>query len=99
SLVVIAAHEGAFTDAAHVVLPATSWADGTGTYVNKKGIRQISERALQPLGSSRPAWEHTRALARALGLEPSFFKLKDIRTALVGLAGGAASVKDVTASV
>ena len=40
-----------------VVLPACSWADASGTYVNAKGIRQTSDKALAPLGSSLPAWE------------------------------------------
>ena len=96
TLVVIASHEGALTDAAHVVLPATSWAEHTGTYVNKKGLHQIAERALFPQGASKPAWELTRMLATALGLEASWSKLKDIRGHLLGGGGGAASTRDVS---
>jgi NADH-quinone oxidoreductase subunit G len=92
SLVVIAAHEGALTEAAHVVLPATSWAEHTGTYVNRQGRKQISEKGIEPQGASRPAWEHARSLARALGLEPTWAKLKDIRAGLIGAGAGPSHV-------
>jgi NADH-quinone oxidoreductase subunit G len=82
SLVVVAAHEGALTEAAHVVLPATSWAEHPGIYVNRQGFRQIAEKGLEPQGTSLPAWEQLRAVAVALGLEPTWSKLKDIRTQL-----------------
>jgi NADH dehydrogenase/NADH:ubiquinone oxidoreductase subunit G len=95
TLVVIASHEGALTDAAHVVLPATSWAEHTGTYVNRQGIRQIADRGLFPLGASKPGWELTKLLAAALGLEMPWSKLKDIRGSLVGSA--APSSRDLTA--
>lgn len=88
SLVTVAAHEGAFTEAAHVLLPATSWAEHSGTYVNRQGLRQVAERALEPQGASRPAWEQLRALAAALGVEPTWTKLKDIRAQLTGKAAG-----------
>lgn len=78
-LVVIAAHASATSDAATVLLPATSWAEQTGTYVNAKGHRQVSDKALAPQGSSEPAHKLMGDLARALGLEPTWGKLKDIR--------------------
>ncbi|MBW7947535.1 MAG: molybdopterin-dependent oxidoreductase, partial [Sphingomonadaceae bacterium] len=89
SLVTVAAHEGALTEAAHVVLPATSWAEHSGTYVNRHGIRQTAEKALEPQGASRPAWAQLRALAVALGLEPTWTKVKEIRAALGAGASGA----------
>lgn len=89
SLVTIAAHEGALTEAAHVVLPATSWAEHSGTYVNRQGIRQLSDRALDPQGASRPAWELLRAVASSLGFEPTWTKLKDVRAQLTMMSGGA----------
>lgn len=88
TLAVVAAHEGALTEAAHVVLPATSWAEHSGTYVNRQSLRQVADKALEPQGGSRPAWEQLRALALALGLEPTWTKLKDIRAHLtMGAAG------------
>jgi NADH-quinone oxidoreductase subunit G len=82
TLVVVAAHEGALTEAAHIVLPATSWAESSGTYVNRQGLRQVAEKALEAQGASRPGWEYARALAKALGLDPSWSKLKDVRSSL-----------------
>ncbi|MCL2725070.1 MAG: 2Fe-2S iron-sulfur cluster-binding protein [Polyangiaceae bacterium] len=96
TLVVVAAHKGALTDAAHVVLPATSWTEAAGTYVNKQGIRQIADKAIEPQGASRPAWEHARLVGRALGLEVNFAKLKDLRSMLVGAS--VPNGNDVTAS-
>lgn len=96
TLVVVAAHEGALTEAAHVVLPAASWAEASGTYVNRQGIHQVAEKALEPQGASKPAWDHLRALAKALGLEPSWTKLKDVRGMLASAV--VPSSPDVTAS-
>jgi NADH-quinone oxidoreductase subunit G len=98
TLVVIAAHEGAITDAAHVVLPATSWAEHSGTYVNKQGIRQLADKGLQPQGASRPAWDLVRMLATILGVDLGVAKLKDIRGMLVGMGSASASARDVSAA-
>ena len=65
-----------------MVLPACSWAEAGGSYVNAKGIRQLSEKALEPIGSSRPAWSQLAQLALALGLEPTWGKVKDIQSRL-----------------
>jgi NADH-quinone oxidoreductase subunit G len=81
-VIAIAAHEGALTHVADVVIPATSWAEQSGTYVNAKGMRQLAEKALEPQGASRPAWEHLAALAKALGVEPSWTKVKQLRAML-----------------
>lgn len=78
----IASHEGPLVAAATVVLPATSWAEQSGTYVNAKGMRQTSEQALEPQGQSKPAWLQLAAVARALGLDASWSKVKQIRAAL-----------------
>ncbi len=90
-VVTIAAHEGPLTKVAAVVLPATSWAEHSGTYVNAKGIRQIAEKALEPQGASQPAWKVVAELATALGYEASWSKLKQIRQQLIGSATDATS--------
>jgi NADH-quinone oxidoreductase subunit G len=81
-LVTIASNEGPLSDAAHVTLPAATWAEASGTYVNAKGMKQVSEKAIDLLGSARPAWEQVAQLARALGYETTWSKLKDIRARL-----------------
>jgi NADH-quinone oxidoreductase subunit G len=82
TLVVVAAHEGALSQAAHVVLPASSWAEASGTYLNKNGRPQVAEKAIADQGASMPAWQHARALAAAFGTPASWSKLKDIHKAL-----------------
>ncbi len=82
TVVTIAAHGGPITRAAKVVLPAAAWAEHSGTYVNAKGLRQLSEKGLELPGSARPAWQQVAALAKALGLEPTWTKLKQIRSSL-----------------
>jgi len=89
-LVVLASQEGALAQAAHVVLPSASWAEASGTYVNAKGMAQVAEKAIEPLGSSLPAWHHLANLAKAMGLEPSWSKLKEIRAALTAPRGSVA---------
>jgi NADH-quinone oxidoreductase subunit G len=84
ALVTIAAHDGPLARLAAVLLPATSWAEHSGTYVNAKGMRQVSEKALEPQGASKPAWKAIAEVAVALGYEPSWTKLKQIRARLIG---------------
>ena len=88
-VVTIAAHEGPLTDCATVVLPATSWAESAGTYVNAKGLRQVAAKALEPQGTSQPAWKHLADVAAALGYEASWAKLKEIRARLAGSGANA----------
>jgi NADH-quinone oxidoreductase subunit G len=71
------------------VLPASSWAECTGTYVNAKGISQESEQAIGAVGSSRPGWKLLAALAVRLGQDFGWRKLSDVREAM---ARGSASI-------
>jgi NADH-quinone oxidoreductase subunit G len=80
--VVLAAHDGPLSAGATVVLPATSWAEGDGTYVNAKGLAQESEQAIAPLGEARPAWKLAAAIAVRLGKDLGWRKLADVRRAM-----------------
>ncbi len=82
ALVTIASHECALASAASVLLPATSWAEQNGTYVNGKGLKQQSQKAIEPQGASRQPLFLLGELAKTLGHEPTWAKLKDIRTKL-----------------
>ena len=82
TLVAIAAHHGHLTEQATVVLPATSWAEHSGIYVNKNDIHQRADRALFPQGSSKPAWKLVLDLAHALGVSLTFSTLADLRREL-----------------
>ncbi len=80
ALVTIASHEGVLSRAAHVVLPACSWAEAAGTYVNAKGFHQASEKGLEPQGSSQPGWQLVAELGQVLGYDTSWSKLKQVRS-------------------
>ncbi len=82
TLVVLATHEGPFVDGAKVVLPVSSWAESDGTFVNRDGLTQQSDRAILPRGDSQPAWKLVSALAQRLGKAVSFKKVSDVQAAL-----------------
>jgi NADH-quinone oxidoreductase subunit G len=81
ALVALASHEGPFAEHAEVLLPVSSWAEADGTFVNRKGIAQESDRVIQPQGESRPAYRVLLELMRALDRAPTWKKLEDIRVA------------------
>jgi hypothetical protein len=56
----------------------------------------VSEKGLEPLGASKPAWKLVADLATALGYEANWTKLKQVRAELTG--GGAAGA-DASATV
>jgi NADH-quinone oxidoreductase subunit G len=85
-VVTIASHTGPLTEMATVLLPSTSWAEQSGTYVNARGMRQVSEKALEPQGISKPGWRQVSDVASALGYEAQWTKLKQIRAQLIGSA-------------
>jgi formate dehydrogenase alpha subunit len=64
-------------EAAHVVLPATSFAEKEGTFTNSERRVQRVRSALAPVGESRPDWDITcdiaRRVCRRLGLDESQF--------------------------
>ncbi len=53
---------------ADVVLPAASFAEKEGTFINTERRVQRVRRAVQPVGQSKPDWEIIQALAEKLGL-------------------------------
>ncbi len=83
ALVILTPHAGPLAEIASVVLPAASWAEASGTYVNAKGLRQEADKAIEPQGGSRPGWELVAMLARALGYDASWSKLKEVRARLI----------------
>ena len=64
-------------EAAHVVLPATSFAEKEGTFTNSERRVQRVRSALAPIGQSRPDWDIScdiaRRVCRRLGLDESQF--------------------------
>jgi len=80
--IVIAAHRGPLSGLATVLLPASSWAECDGTYVNARGLSQESEQAIGPKGDSRPAWKLIAGIAVRLGRDLGWRKLADVRAAM-----------------
>lgn len=82
NVVALSTHEGPISRAAQVLLPASSWAEASGTFVNEKGITQISDKAVSPQGDSLPAWKLALKLAEKLGKDLPFKKAKEVKAAV-----------------
>jgi predicted molibdopterin-dependent oxidoreductase YjgC len=54
---------------AHIVLPAASWAEKDGTFINAEGITQKLQRIVEAQGQSLPDWQILRNLSLAMGKE------------------------------
>lgn len=54
---------------ADIVLPAASWAEKEGTYTGTDRRVQLSRKAIEPLGESKPDWEIICELAREMKAE------------------------------
>ena len=69
--------------AADIILPAASYAEKRGTYVNIEGRVQRSERAVFPPGDAREDWAILRALSSVLGKPLPFDSFDGVRAAMV----------------
>jgi NADH-quinone oxidoreductase subunit G len=85
-LIAISTHEGPFVERASVVLPASSWAESDGTFVNAKSMSQESEKAITPQGSSKPAFRLIAELAALAGKPLAWKKLAELRAAMTPTA-------------
>jgi len=84
STIVLASNEGALCDVASVVIPVAGHAEHAGTFVNEKGLAQRYQTVVSVPEGVLPAWQTLAALARALGKEPGFQTLTDLRAAAAG---------------
>jgi predicted molibdopterin-dependent oxidoreductase YjgC len=66
-IAVMATHEGPELAAAHVVLPAASWAEVDGTFTNYQRRVQRIRPAVGAPGAATPRWELAEEILRALG--------------------------------
>jgi NADH-quinone oxidoreductase subunit G len=80
--IVLATHDGPLSKLATVLIPASSWAESDGTFVNARGLSQESEQAIGSLGDSRPAWKLIAGLSVRLGRDLGWRKLADVRQAM-----------------
>ena len=67
---------------ADIILPAASYAEKSGTYVNLEGRVQRGDRAVFPPGDAREDWAILRALSDVLGHRLPFDTLDQLRVAI-----------------
>ena len=68
--------------AADIVLPAASYAEKDGTYVNTEGRVQFAEKAVFAPGDAREDWTILRALADAIGVKVGFDSFAELQAAM-----------------
>jgi NADH-quinone oxidoreductase subunit G len=96
NLIAISTHEGPFVAKAKVVLPASSWAESDGSFVNAKGISQESEKAINPQGNSKPAFRLIADLAALAGKPLGFKKLAELRAQMAPAPARSAAAESAT---
>ncbi|KPP96618.1 NADH-quinone oxidoreductase subunit NuoG [Erythrobacter sp. HL-111] len=69
--------------AADIILPAASYAEKDGTYVNTEGRVQFAEKAVFAPGDAREDWTILRALADALGVSVGFDSFEELQMAMM----------------
>jgi NADH-quinone oxidoreductase subunit G len=73
---------------AHVLLPAGTFAETSGTYVNLEGVWQSQTGAAASVGESRPGWKVLRVLGNLTGLAGfDYQSSEDVRAELATLVG------------
>ncbi len=63
---------------AHVVLPASSWAEKDGTFTNAEGITQQVHKVLPATGQSLPDWQILKNLSLLMGKDIGVKNLEEI---------------------
>jgi len=69
--------------AADIILPAASFAEKDGTYVNTEGRVQFAEKAVFAPGDAREDWTILRALADALKVDVGFDSFAELQAAMI----------------
>ncbi len=82
-LIVLGTFEDAVTVAADILLPKAVFTESSGTYTNKDGLVQKFNRAIQPAGESRAAWQIVNDLAEALGHTWSYESVADVTKEMI----------------
>ena len=84
SLKVYIGHHGdAGAHAADIILPAASYAEKDGTYVDTEGRVQFAEKAVFTPGDAREDWTILRALADAFGVNVGFDSFAQLLSAMI----------------
>ncbi len=81
-VVYVGTHGDAGAHRADVILPAATYTEKSGTYVNTEGRVQLAERAVFPPGEAKEDWAIFRALSAVLGHALPFSSLSQLRAAI-----------------
>jgi len=81
-VVYVGTHGDAGAHRADVILPAATYTEKSGTYVNTEGRVQLAERAVFPPGDAKEDWAIFRALSAVLGTPLPFNSLTQLRAAI-----------------
>ncbi|HZC68787.1 MAG TPA: molybdopterin-dependent oxidoreductase [Nitrospirales bacterium] len=73
---------------AHVVLPATTFAEKDGTFTNLEGKVNRVRPALEPYEEAKPDWEVFAALGTALGCSMEYEAAQDVQREIMKLLPG-----------
>jgi NADH-quinone oxidoreductase subunit G len=77
---------------AHVLLPISTFAETSGTYVNFEGLWQSVAGAALPLGEARPGWKVLRVLGNLAGVADfDYQSSEEVREELRALCGDVAA--------
>jgi NADH-quinone oxidoreductase subunit G len=68
---------------ADVILPAATFTEKDGLYVNTEGRVQMAKKAVSPVGEAREDWKILRALSDACGKSLGYDNLYQVRQALI----------------
>ena len=77
-VIAISAHERGPVASARVALPASAWAETSGTVTNAKGHVQRMHAAFAPAGTAIPAWDAIVRLGHALGIKRSWQHAREV---------------------
>ena len=70
---------------AHVVLPASSWAEKNGSFMNAEGLMQKIHKVVETIGQSLPDWMILRNLGLSMGADLGVKSLNDLTKEVEGL--------------
>jgi NADH-quinone oxidoreductase subunit G len=92
ALVAVTSHQGPLSEAAHVALPLSMWAEVDGSIVNRQGKVQRLRPAVESPGQAQPGWIIANRLAKTLGADLGYSEAKQVFAEACGkvaLMGGA----------
>lgn len=87
-LVVQGIYAGDLPELAHVVLPACTLAEKQGTVMDAWGQVQFINRAIPPVGNSRPDWQIIAGVSTRMGVPMRYAGVGEITAEIAGLWPG-----------